>query len=149
MRQKRKLRIGELAGICGVSTRTIDYYTRLGLLQPATRTDANYRLYEHDAVQLLMQVKHLQLRRLSLQEIRERLEPDTAARDASMLQEVRRDLEAIAQKVAAIRDRHVADGALPAAVEEALGHALRVSEHLRELSGHGGVVPTRYGRDQR
>jgi hypothetical protein len=39
------IRIGELARAAGVSTRTVDYYTGLGLLEPAARTDAGYRLY--------------------------------------------------------------------------------------------------------
>lgn len=42
-------RIGELASIANVSKRTIDYYTRLGLLKPQ-RTGANYRIYDENAV---------------------------------------------------------------------------------------------------
>ena len=37
--------IGELSRLVGVSTQTIRYYERLGLLDPPPRTVSRYRLY--------------------------------------------------------------------------------------------------------
>jgi DNA-binding transcriptional MerR regulator len=45
--------IGELAKHANVNPRTLRYYERIGLLAPATRTAAGYRLYtEQDAARL-------------------------------------------------------------------------------------------------
>jgi len=45
--------IGELARLCGVPVRRIRFYSDKGLLPPATRTMANYRVYSNaDAARL-------------------------------------------------------------------------------------------------
>jgi DNA-binding transcriptional MerR regulator len=43
------MRIGELAATTGVSTDTIRYYEKFGLLPPARRTESGYREYSHNA----------------------------------------------------------------------------------------------------
>ena len=45
-----KLKIGELAAKTGITKRTIDYYTTLGLLK-AERSSTNYRYYQVDAIE--------------------------------------------------------------------------------------------------
>lgn len=67
------LRIGELARAAGVSTRTVDYYTGLGLLEPAARTDAGYRLYHRSAVTVIGEIRQLETHGVSLEEIGEAL----------------------------------------------------------------------------
>ncbi|OMI05393.1 hypothetical protein BTA30_00250 [Bacillus swezeyi] len=44
-----KLKIGELAEGTKVTKRTIDYYTKLGLLN-AERSSSNYRFYDHSSI---------------------------------------------------------------------------------------------------
>lgn len=51
------LKIGELAGRADVSTRTIDYYTTLGLLELAERTPGNFRFYDPAAVATINQLE--------------------------------------------------------------------------------------------
>jgi MerR family copper efflux transcriptional regulator len=63
------LRIGELAAQAGVSTRTVDYYTQLGLLQTAERTSGGFRLYDPAAADTIATVKQLEEHGLSLQTI--------------------------------------------------------------------------------
>ncbi|GAA4964345.1 MerR family transcriptional regulator [Actinoplanes utahensis] len=63
------LRIGELAARAGVSTRTVDYYTHLGLLRTAERTGGGFRLYDPAAVVTIATVKQLEEHGLSLQAI--------------------------------------------------------------------------------
>jgi MerR family transcriptional regulator, thiopeptide resistance regulator len=58
------LRIGEVAAATGVTVRTLRHYDALGLLVPAGRTDAGYRLYADEDVQRLYRI--LALRRASL-----------------------------------------------------------------------------------
>ncbi|MBA2468777.1 MAG: MerR family transcriptional regulator [Chloroflexia bacterium] len=41
----RSLTVGNVAGISGVSVRTLHHYEKIGLLVPAGRSDAGYRLY--------------------------------------------------------------------------------------------------------
>lgn len=40
------LKINEVAAEAGLTTRTIRYYEELGLLEPAARSDGDYRLYD-------------------------------------------------------------------------------------------------------
>ncbi|GAA1582479.1 MerR family transcriptional regulator [Actinoplanes couchii] len=63
------LRIGELAAQAGVSTRTVDYYTQLGLLTCADRTGGGFRLYEQAAVDTIATVRSLESHGLNLQTI--------------------------------------------------------------------------------
>lgn len=51
-----------------MTKRTIDYYTRIGLLK-AERSTSNYRYYKKDHVQLILKIEQLKSEGLSLQEI--------------------------------------------------------------------------------
>jgi MerR family copper efflux transcriptional regulator len=68
----RLYKIGELARLSGVSPRTIDYYTGLGLLAPAKRSSGNYRLYDHETLNRIRRIEHLKAQKFSLEEIRDR-----------------------------------------------------------------------------
>jgi DNA-binding transcriptional MerR regulator len=63
------LKIGELAARAGVSIRTVDYYTGLGLISPARRTAGNYRLYRLVDVERIAVVRRLENQGLPLEEI--------------------------------------------------------------------------------
>ena len=65
---KALLKIGQVAEATGLSKRTIDYYTSLGLLT-TERTAAGYRLYTEDVIQHIQKIEYLKTQRLSLQEI--------------------------------------------------------------------------------
>jgi Cu(I)-responsive transcriptional regulator len=65
--------IGRLARQVGVGAETLRYYERLGLICPARRTEANYRLYGADAEQRLVFIRRAQALGFSLDEIRELL----------------------------------------------------------------------------
>ncbi|MBY9082475.1 MerR family transcriptional regulator [Paenibacillus sp. HN-1] len=62
--------MGELAKAAGLSERTIDYYTKLGLIDPETRSEKNYRLYGHETVGLLERINEWKQDKYSLEEIR-------------------------------------------------------------------------------
>jgi len=66
-------RIGELAEAANVSKRTIDYYTQLGLLR-FERDQSNYRHYSEESLQRLKLIEFYKKGKLTLEEIRERLE---------------------------------------------------------------------------
>jgi MerR family copper efflux transcriptional regulator len=63
------LRIGELAAQAGVSPRTVDYYTGLGLLTPSGRSGGNFRLYHPTNVQRIGTIRRLEAHGLRLEEI--------------------------------------------------------------------------------
>lgn len=67
------LTIGKLARAAGVSTDTIRFYERRGLLSPPARTAANYRLYPDKDVLRLKFIKRAKALGFTLNEIKELL----------------------------------------------------------------------------
>lgn len=61
------LTISQLAGEVGVTTDTLRYYERLGLLAPSGRTTSGYRLYACDTADRLRLIKGAQRSGLRLQ----------------------------------------------------------------------------------
>ncbi|TLS54244.1 MerR family transcriptional regulator [Paenibacillus antri] len=70
---KKLFKIGELAALCEVSPRTIDYYTKIGLIEPTERSTTNYRLYGNETLQQLKRIEWLKQQKLSLEEIKDLL----------------------------------------------------------------------------
>lgn len=68
------LTIGKIAASAQVSTDSIRFYEREGLLSPARKSAAGYRLYTEEALRRLNFIKHAQQCGFSLGEIRELLE---------------------------------------------------------------------------
>lgn len=64
------MRIGELAERAGVSTKTIRYYEKIGVLQEPERSPSGYRDYDDEAVARLGFVRAAQASGLTLGEIR-------------------------------------------------------------------------------
>jgi MerR family transcriptional regulator, mercuric resistance operon regulatory protein len=64
------LTIGKLASAVDVSTDTVRYYERLGLLPRAGRTRAGYRLYTEEQIERLRFIKQAQTLGFSLDEIK-------------------------------------------------------------------------------
>ena len=48
--------VNEVAKLADVSVRTLQYYDKMGLLNPTRRTDSGYRLYGVDALERLQQI---------------------------------------------------------------------------------------------
>ncbi|WP_052865657.1 MerR family transcriptional regulator [Streptomyces niger] len=128
------MRIGELAALAGVSTRTVRHYHHLGLLPEPERRANGYREYGlRDAV-LLSRVRRLTELGLGLDEVRDVLAED-AGRD---LHEVLAELDAdLARQEADIRERRARLGALLRRAEEHGGLPAEgpVSEELADVFG--------------
>ena len=62
--------IKELSDMAGVSARTLRWYDRIGLLQPAFVNDAGYRFYGEREVDLLQQILFYRERGVELKKIR-------------------------------------------------------------------------------
>lgn len=96
------MRIGELAGVVGVTTRAIRHYHHLGLLPEPERRANGYRVYGLRHAVALARVRRLTELGLGLAEVRDVL-ADDAGRD---LTEVLGELDAdLARQEAAIRER--------------------------------------------
>ncbi|MCG8400518.1 MAG: MerR family transcriptional regulator [Firmicutes bacterium] len=67
-----KYKIGEVAKLAGVSKRTVDYYTNLGLLRPV-RSASNYRYYTDETLMRLKVIETMKIGRFTLEEIKEQL----------------------------------------------------------------------------
>lgn len=96
------LRIGELAQRQGVSTATLRYYERLGLLGRPDRTTSGYRTYDDDheaRVRFIVRAKALDL---SLDEIRSLLDVWDSGSCSTTQRRLR---HVVAHKVAAARRR--------------------------------------------
>jgi len=78
----RLRRIGEVAEVTGLTARAIRYYEELGLLEPAAHATGANRRYDDDDIERLTLIKQLRdVVGLSLAEIQEFLETETARRD--------------------------------------------------------------------
>lgn len=96
------MRIGELAGIVGVTTRAIRHYHHLGLLPEPERRANGYREYGLRHAVVLARVRRLTELGLGLAEVRDVLADDAGRDLAEVLAELDADL---ARQEAAIRGR--------------------------------------------
>jgi len=64
------LKIGEVARLVGVPTKTLRYYEDLGLLSPAGRTNSGYRLYGWRELEQIEFIRRAKLMGLTLEQIR-------------------------------------------------------------------------------
>jgi len=67
---KNTMSIGELSTASGLSTHTLRYYEKLGVLKPADRAASGHRLYRSDAIAWLDFVLRLKITGMPLAEIR-------------------------------------------------------------------------------
>lgn len=77
MKTRAGMTIGKLAKRAGISADAIRFYEDEGILLPAEKTDAGYRLYREDAVRRVRFIKHAQQCGMTLSEIRQLLELKT------------------------------------------------------------------------
>lgn len=104
------MRIGELSGRTGLSTKAIRYYEDIGIMPAAARTSSGYRDYDAEAIARLRFIRAAQSVGLRLGEIREVLAfrdrgEEPCAHVASLIREHAADLtERIATLEAMRRD---------------------------------------------
>lgn len=97
------LRIGELAELVGVTTRTVRHYHRIGLLPDVARTENGYRCYGlEDAVRLL-RIRRLAELGMTLDEVADALAGDQGRGLREILVELDRDLAAQEAQIGARR----------------------------------------------
>lgn len=90
--------VRQVAKMAGVSVRTLHHYDHIGLLKPAARTVAGYRLYQEAELLRLQQILFFKELDLSLNEIR-RILDDTAFDPVAALAGHRRVLKQRVQRL--------------------------------------------------
>jgi DNA-binding transcriptional MerR regulator len=130
--------------VCGVSPRTIDFYTNLGLLEPSGRSEGGHRFYGAEAPRWVRAIKALQADGLSLEEARDVLESGAQAVDVlPRAEQLRQELRRMEREVAELRPRLAAlppraearaatERAVQASMQCALGLAHELAGLLRE-----------------
>ena len=80
--------VHEVSELTGVSIRTLQYYDQIGLLQPAQRTEAGYRLYDDTALERLQQILLFRELAFSLDEIKAILDAPDFDREKALDQQI-------------------------------------------------------------
>ena len=147
---REHFRVSELARLCGVNPRTVDFYTNAGLLVPVERSPGGHRLYDDAAVARLRAIKGLRVQGLHLDAIRVRL--DAAGGEADILprvEQLRAELRRIEGEVAELAPRLAAAppaderarGALQASLTGAASYALTLAQELMDLLSRTPLGP--------
>ena len=92
-----KLRIGELAEATGITKRTIDHYTNLGLLKAERSASNNYRYYSIEMITRMKEIEEKKRQGLSLDQIKKLL--DNRNREEIDIQDLRLRLQALEKDV--------------------------------------------------
>jgi len=125
MKDIRTYTVKDVARMASVSVRTLHYYHEIGLLVPADRSRAGYRLYDEASLFRLQQIKIGQALGLSLEEIRQNLD-DPEFDQVRALKDQREKLEAQAQTTA--RMIAAIDAALERLGSERRGNAMTLKD---------------------
>lgn len=84
MKEAANLKVKELADLVGISVRTLHYYDEIGLLRPASTTEAGYRLYSNDNLERLQEILFFRELDFSLKEIKEIIESPSYERQKAL-----------------------------------------------------------------
>ncbi|MDR3648086.1 MAG: MerR family transcriptional regulator [Acidimicrobiales bacterium] len=144
------LRIGEVAKLCGVTTRTLRYWEEIGLLEPSSQRHGSERVYSGSQAERAKRIRELQeLVGFSLAEIRVVLETEDvldklrSAYKANARAELRRGLLANAieanDKLVARLDDIILG--VTAFREERVAKAARLRIRAAELDGELAPSP--------
>jgi DNA-binding transcriptional MerR regulator len=138
----RLLRINEVAAETGMTTRRIRYYEEVGLLEPAARSDGDYRLYDASDLDRLQFIRDLRDDAgFSLAQIGQLLEDEAARernrerlRQATNAAERRLYLgdaqERVERQIALLEAKAAR---LASMIDEAQARLTRIHGHLAEL----------------
>ncbi|MCC2279608.1 MerR family transcriptional regulator [Streptomyces sp. ET3-23] len=85
--------IGDLARLTGLTVKTIRFWSDAGVVQPAARTPAGYRLYDHDAPARLGLVRTLRELGVGLATIRQVLEREVTVAEVAAVHAEALDLQ--------------------------------------------------------
>ena len=113
--------VGECSRICQVSVKTLHYYDRIGLFQPAKVDDfTGYRYYGAHQIEKMLLIQRLKRYGFSLEEIRMLLESTDARAFYLKLKQQKKQLELQMQQISSVMSE--------------------ISAHLRSMERTGGIM---------
>ncbi|MBQ6174483.1 MAG: MerR family transcriptional regulator [Clostridia bacterium] len=80
--------VHEVSRLTGVSIRALQYYDRIGLLEPSGRTEAGYRLYDGAALETLQQILLFRELEFPLKDIRAIMRDPSFSREKALDQQI-------------------------------------------------------------
>ncbi len=102
---KEYFTIGEISSLLGLSSHTLRYYDKIGLIRPAIVNEQNsYRMYSYDQLFTLEHIRNLQQLGFSLDQIKDIFSDSTTATIRGYLEEREKDLEKSIRDLSLIRD---------------------------------------------
>jgi MerR family copper efflux transcriptional regulator len=115
------MNIGEAAKSSGVSEKMIRYYERTGLIQAATRTDSNYRVYTHKDVSVLRFVGRARQMGFSMKQISVLLsfQEDRARHSSTVKQLAKAHLVELDQRIRELAEMR---GAMACLADDCMGN---------------------------
>jgi DNA-binding transcriptional MerR regulator len=147
MQRERTYKVQEVARMAGVSVRTLHHYDHIGLLRPARRSAAGYRLYAQPELLRLQQILLHRQRGLRLEQIRHILDdPSFDLRGAlleqrgALLRQARdmaARLQSIERALAMLRPQQMEDDMQ----DEALFRGFDPKPYEAEAKGRWGQTP--------
>nr|WP_084591233.1 MerR family transcriptional regulator [Ureibacillus sinduriensis] len=96
-----KLKIGELAEITGITKRTIDYYTNLGLLK-AERSTSNYRFYTSETIERIRVIEEMKAQGMCLNEIKKAIENVNVQHEEMDVQNICQHMKALQNEISTL-----------------------------------------------
>ena len=138
-----KYTTGEMAKLCGVSIRTVQFYDTKGLLPPSGLTEGGRRLYSDADLKRMRLILTLKSFGLSLDTIMDVLQSESQGKVLELLlgeqikrlsgeiQEKREQLSAIKEIMAGIRD----NGVFPVNSIQDVGKTMKNKKGLRKIHG--------------
>ena len=133
------MNIGTAARASGIPAKTIRYYEEIGLIQPAERSDGNYRVYGEHEVQTFLFIRRARSLGFSVEEVAELLDlwRDRSRSSRRVKALANRHLEDIDGKIAALKTMR---DTLNELIERCHGDARPDCPILADLAGQGDVA---------
>jgi len=133
------MNIGTAARASGIPAKTIRYYEEIGLIQPAERSDGNYRVYGEHEVQTLRFIRRARSLGFSVDEVAELLDlwRDRSRSSRRVKALANRPLGDIDGKIAALKTMR---DTLNELIERCHGDARPDCPILADLAGQGDVA---------
>ena len=80
--------VGEVSALTGVSVRALHHYDRIGLLPPASISEAGYRLYDDSSLERLSAILIFREHQFPLKDIRAILDSPVYERNRALDQQI-------------------------------------------------------------
>lgn len=102
---KEYFSIGEISHLLGLSSHTLRYYDKIGLLEPASVNEqTGYRFYAYHQLFTLERIRHLQHLEFSLEEIQAIISDTTMDTFRNLLSGKKEELDREISRLTTLRD---------------------------------------------